>query len=120
MMFALPAAAQNIQSSPEPRSDRSTALNLLHVSFVGLEAADVYTTIRGVKGGGAVESNPLMRSAANHPVSLTALKAGIAVSSVVLTRRMARDHRVAAILLTAGLNSAYAAIAVHNFNVNRR
>jgi Domain of unknown function (DUF5658) len=120
VVFALPAAAQDTPSSPpQPKAQQSVALNLLHVSFVSLEAVDVYTTVRGISGG-AVEANPLMRAPASHPVGMTALKAGVAVSSVVLTRRMARDHRVAAILLTAGLNSAYAAIAVHNVNVNRR
>jgi len=121
VVSALPAAAQDTPSSPpaQPGTERSIALNLLHVSFATLEAVDVYTTVRGVRGG-AVETNPLMRAAATHPVGMAALKAGVAVSSVVLTRRMARDHRVGAILLAAGLNSAYAAIAVHNLNVNRR
>jgi len=119
VMFALPAIAQDTPSSPQPKTKQSVALNLLHVSFVSLEAVDVYTSVHGIKGG-AVEANPLMRGTAGHPVGMTALKAGVAVSTVVLTRRMARDHRVAAILLTAGLNSAYAAIAVHNINVNRR
>lgn len=118
MIVSAPASAQDtIRRTSAPTE--STTLNLLHVSFAALEAVDVYTTVRGVKTG-AVEANPLMRSTASSPVGLTAVKAGVAASSILLTRRMARDHRVAAIVLAAAVNSAYAAVAVHNIRATRR
>ena len=118
MIVSGPASAQDTvrRASAQPESK---ALNLLHISFVTLEAVDVYTTVRGVNAG-AVEANPLMRSTASNPVGLTAMKAGVAASSILLTRRMARDHRVAAIVLAAAVNSAYAAVAVHNIRATRR
>ena len=118
MACGVPASAQEpVESAPQPQSSR--ALNLLHVSFASLQAADVYTTIRGVNAG-AVEANPLMRPFAGNLAGLIAVKAGVTASSILLTRRLAKRHRTAAIVLSAALNSAGAAIVVHNFGVNRR
>jgi hypothetical protein len=117
-LWSVPAHAQEPLRTMVP-APQSKALNLLHVSFVSLEAVDIYSTVRGMKGG-AVEANPLMRGAASSPVGMTALKAGVAASSILLTRRLARKHRAGAIILAATLNSAYAAVAVHNLRVARR
>jgi hypothetical protein len=118
-MWSVSARAQEPLRLVSPPQPQSRALNLLHVSFASLEAVDVYTTVRGVNAG-AVEANPLICATAASPVGLTAVKAGVALSSIVLTRRLARQHRVAAIVLAATLNSAYAAVAVHNLRVGRR
>jgi hypothetical protein len=85
----------------------------LLVAFGSLEAADVYTTLRAVHGG-ETESNPLMRSAANHPLALASAKAGSAAITVFLTQRLVRRHRTAGLVMTGALDAVLGAVAVHN------
>jgi hypothetical protein len=113
LLLTLPASrAIGPDWIPEQRKP-SGALKVLHASFGALETLDVYTTVRGINMG-LTESNPLMRAVARHPVALGAIKAGATASTILLTRRLARHNRPAAIIMMAAFNTTYAAIAFHN------
>jgi hypothetical protein len=89
------------------------------VSFVGLEALDVFSTMRGIRHGHA-EANPLMRGVAGSPMAMTAVKAGAAASTILLVRQVARKNRVAAIAMMAAMNTALSVVVVRNLRVAGR
>ena len=101
----------------EKRPSRS--LTGLGVSFGVLEALDVYATVRGVNNGYA-EANPLLRGSASHPFALATLKSLSAASTILLTRRLARRHRPAALVMMTAVNAAYATIVAHNMRLAGR
>jgi Domain of unknown function (DUF5658) len=91
----------------------SSLLAGLHVSFGVLQAMDLYSTTRGLRGG-LIEINPLMRPAGPHPLAIGAVKTAVGVSTIFLTRRIARRHRVLAIATMAAVNTAFAVVVTHN------
>jgi hypothetical protein len=115
----VPAAAT---ADLAPRLKASTAgrgaLIPLYVSFATLQMLDAHSTLRGVHAG-ASEQNPMLRSIADRPAALFAVKAGIAASTIVLADKMRSHSRVGAIVLMAGLNSLYATVVAHNYSVAR-
>jgi len=101
---------------PAPAATRSSrgVLIPLYASFAALQALDAHSTTSAIHRGG-VEQNPMLRSIADKPAALYAVKAGLAASTIVLADRMRNRSRVGAIVLMAGLNSLYATIVVHNY-----
>ena len=114
------AAVVETPLPPAPTATRSSrgVLIPLYAAFAALQALDAHSTTSGIHRGG-VEQNPMMRSIADKPAALYAVKAGIAASTIVLADRMRNRSRVGAIALMAGLNSLYATIVVHNYAVVR-
>ena len=86
----------------------------LYVSFATLQMLDAHSTIRALRAGG-VEANPLLKGLADKPAALVALKAGVALSTIVLADKVRGRSRVGAIVLMAALNSAYATVVAHNY-----
>jgi heme A synthase len=115
----LQSCSSDIPRSPglEPRSEaRPRPLVPLYVAFAVLQGLDGATTVRAL-GRGAVEANPLLGGVAGNPAALFAAKAGTAVGSILLTERLWKRNRVAAIALMVALNGAYAAVVAHNYRV---
>jgi len=57
----------------------------------------------------------MVRSALGNPAGLFLLKAGTAAGVVLITERLWRRNRTAAVITMIALNSAYATIAAHNY-----
>jgi len=112
LLFA--AAPALAQQRDELKRDRPAPLVPLYVAFVGLQALDVHSTFSALEGG-AREANPMVRSALGNPAGLFLLKAGTAAGVVLITERLWRRNRTAAVITMIALNSAYATIAAHNY-----
>ena len=103
----------------EPQVDRPPALVPLYISFIGLQALDVHSTVTGVNDG-AREGNPLVRGTLGNPAGLFVLKAGATAGVVFLTEKLWKRNRTAAVLAMVGVNSAYLTIAARNYRIGQR
>jgi hypothetical protein len=101
-----------------PTNVRPPALAPLYASFVTLQALDAHSTIRAAQVG-AEERNPLLAPFVDRPMAVVALKAATTTGAILLTEKLWRRHRVAAIALMIGINGAYAAIVANNYRVRR-
>jgi hypothetical protein len=120
VMFAPVVAANGIgrtaaDASPGP----SRALTSLQVSFVALEALDVFSTMRGMSRG-HTEANPLMRGVAGNSMAMMTVKAGATASTILLVRQVARKNRVAAIAILAATNTALSVVVARNLRAPGR
>ncbi len=104
--------------APLPSQVRPLALPPLYASFVSLQLLDAHSTISATRSG-AEERNPIVAPLVQSPVAVIALKAATTTGAILLTERLWRRHRVAAIALMIGVNGAYAAIVAHNYRVRR-
>ncbi len=99
--------------------DRPAALVPLYLTFGGLQVLDAHSTLSAVNLG-ARETNPLVRQALGSPAGMLALKSGAAVGVVLLTEKLRKRNRTAAVLTMIAINSAYVTIAAHNYRTARR
>jgi hypothetical protein len=99
-----------------PRPSRPTVLVPLYLGFVGLQAADTATTFRALNVG-AVEANPVMGSVVQNRGAFVAVKAGMTTATLLVSERLWKNHRTAAVIMMAALNGAYAGIVAHNARV---
>jgi hypothetical protein len=90
---------------------RPVALPSLYVSFAALQIVDARTTM-GVLRRGASEANPLLSQP--NQMGVWAVKAASTASTIYFVERIWKKNRVAAVLVMAGINGGYAAIAAHN------
>jgi hypothetical protein len=97
---------------------RSPLMDALYASTFTMQALDVHSTLKAF-GAGAVEANPLMADVTRNKLAFVALKAGIATSTVLAAHNMSRTNKVAAVVTLVGINSAYAMIVSHNYQVAR-
>ena len=102
-----------------PSSKRPAALIPLYASFASLQVFDVSSTLRAIERG-AYEANPVVAPLVNSTPALAAMKAGSTVAVIYLTERLRKRHRIAAVLLMAGLNAGYVGVVTHNYSVSRR
>ena len=117
---APPAALSDVVSlATTTRPRRLLTLPALQVSFAALEVLDVISTVRGINSG-MVETNVLMRGVAGNPFALAAVKGGAAAATLLLTRRLARKNRPAAVLTMVALNAAYSIVVAQNLAAHRR
>ena len=114
VLLFLAAAPALAQERDQLKRDRPAPLVPLYVAFVGLQALDVHSTFSALEGG-AREANPMVRSALGNPAGLFLLKAGTAAGVVLVTEKLWRRNRTAAVITMIALNSAYATIAAHNY-----
>lgn len=97
--------------------DFSTSLRRsMYVSFAALQVMDVVSTRKALSNG-ATEANPAMAGLAGNSAAFVAVKAGTAAATTFFAERLARKHPRRATILMAVLNTAYAAIVVHNYRV---
>jgi hypothetical protein len=86
---------------------------------VALQAMDIQTTTRGLRGGRAAEANPLLRSLARQPLALAAVKTAAHGAVVLVAERMWKKSRIAAVVFMAGVNSLMACVVAHNYRALR-
>lgn len=101
-----------------PRQQPSTLMRSLYVSTAVMQALDVHSTLRALDNG-AIENNPLMTQVSRNKTAFIALKAGVALSTVMAARHMSKRNKVAAALTLIAINSAYAMVVNHNYRVAR-
>jgi len=118
MLLTLASAAAAGQAETL-RHERPAALVPLYITFAGLQAVDVHSTMNALEAG-AREANPVVRGAIGNPTAMILLKSGTAAGVVLITEKLWRRNRTAAILSMIALNSAYATIAAHNYGRRSR
>lgn len=99
---------------------RPMLLPSLYAGSAVLQGYDAYSTLTALKSG-ATEANPLMKGLTKSPAAFVAIKAGVAMASIMSAERMWKDnHRVAAVIMMVASNGMMAAVAAHNASVLRR
>lgn len=106
------APAPFVVSAPEIRPQRPAALPVLYASFAALQVVDARTTA-GALSRGANEVNPLL-GGGTSAATFWAVKIAATASTVWSVERLWKKHPVAAVLVMAGINGGYAAVALHN------
>ena len=120
--FAAIGRAQAIDSDVKAPVDapRPAALLPLYGTLAGVQALDLDSTLKALRSGAYREANPLLQSASQSPAVLLAFKAGATASMIVASERLRKHHPKLAVALMAGINSAYAIIAIHNYSLSQR
>lgn len=101
-----------------PSNRPSTLMLSLYASTAAMQALDVHSTLSALKLG-AVEANPMMKGVARNKAAFIALKAGMAASTILASRNMAKRNKIAAIATMVAVNTAYAFVISHNYKVAR-
>ena len=114
---AMSVDADAAATTPIPPS-RPLALPPLYGTFIALQGLDVHSTLEAIRSGKAVEANPLLGDIASSPPVLIAFKAGTTAAVIALCEQLRRNHHgTAAVIVMIGLNSAYAAVVAHNYQL---
>jgi len=132
-LFTAAASAVPAQP-PAPASTVATAVDLrpapkssllagslvgLYATTVTLQMLDVRSTYAVIERGGA-EGNPMMARVVQNKPAFVAVKAAIAASTILAARQVARHSKVAAVVTLVAVNTAYASVVAHNFNLARQ
>jgi len=96
---------------------RPRLLTPLYLSFIGLQAGDLYTTTVGLRQG-AQERNALIGALGGG--GTVALKVLSTAGTIFAAERLWPHHPVRALVLMAAVNGALAAVAIHNGSVLNR
>ena len=117
--FAAPEQTVPVMQRELPNPGMSTSvLTALQVTTVATQILDVHSTMKAMNNG-AVEANPMMRGVAKNPAAFIGVKAAMSAGLVYATHKMAKRNKVAAIVTSAAINSAYLVVAHHNYKVAR-
>lgn len=90
----------------------------MYVSFAALQVMDAVSTRKALSNG-AREANPAMAGIAGNSAAMFAVKAGSAAATAYFAERLAKNHPRRAAILMVVLNTAYAAVVAHNYQVAR-
>ena len=116
--WSLPPQSAERSETLVPTRWSATPLRVsLAASFVGLQALDVVTTLRGLHTGAAVEANPLVGNLANHPAALVAVKGSLTAATVASMNSLSKKHPKAAALAMIALNAGSALIVRSNLQI---
>jgi hypothetical protein len=112
---------QTVPQAPRDvrRADRSWTTPLLvslQAATVVTQMLDAHSTVQALNAGG-VEANPMMGGLVQNRAAFIGVKAAMSAGVVYLTHRLAKDNKVAAIVASAAVSSAYLMIARHNYKV---
>jgi hypothetical protein len=110
---ATPAVAQ----AAPPR--RPSLLVPLYVSFAALQGLDIHSTLRA-PASGAREANPIVGGMLGSPAAFVAAKAGMTAGIYLVSERLWKRNKAAAIVTMIGLNSAYGALVARNYALEAR
>jgi hypothetical protein len=91
----------------------------LYASTITLQMLDVRSTYAVIARGGG-EGNPLMVGVVQSKPAFIAMKAGIAASTILAARAVAKHSKVAAVVTLIAVNSVYASVVAHNFDLARQ
>jgi hypothetical protein len=108
---ALDLSALDTAMTILPENGRPGTLTAMYVGFVGLQVLDARTTMSALRRG-AHETNPFLGS--GHSGVVWAVKAASTASTIFFVERVRKRNRIRAILLMAGINGGYVALAAHN------
>lgn len=114
----------DLQQFPVPvqplgRRTTSGLLKSMYATTAVMQGLDVHSTLKAFKAG-AVEGNPLMKGITGNRVAFVATKAAVAASTMLAARQIAKRSKVGAVITLVAVNSAYAMIVRHNYNLARR
>ncbi|MDE3156998.1 MAG: hypothetical protein KGN76_18000 [Acidobacteriota bacterium] len=98
---------------------RPGALVPLYATFAVLQGLDAHSTLTAINRG-ATEANPLLGGLASNSGALLAVKMGAAAGTIFVAEKLWKRNPAAAIVLMVGLNSAYAMIVAHNYQLGNR
>jgi len=98
------------------RQGPSPLMASLYATTAVMQALDVHSTLAALDAGG-VEANPVMAGLTKNRAAFIATKAAVAAASILAAREMAKRNKVAAALTLVAINSAYAWVAHHNYQV---
>lgn len=116
---AAPAPAIAVPARISQSLNRPAFLPALYASYAALQAFDVYST-RQALGRGAREVNPLMREVVGNPGAFVALKAGLAVGTILAADRLWKTNKPAAIVVMLASNGVAALVAARNTRTLRQ
>jgi hypothetical protein len=102
----------------QTQAKRPSILLPLYVSFGALQAMDLHSTQRAI-GAGGIEANPVMGTAIGSPLAMTAMKVGATTGIILLSEKLWKRNRVAAVVMMVVMNSGYATVAAHNYSIAR-
>jgi len=106
-------------ATPSAHTDRLTVLlRSLYVSTAVLQGLDVHSTLYAMRTGNN-ENNAVMRGLVARPALFIGVKASVGGGLILASHKMAKRDKVASIVMLAAVNSAYAAVVVHNYRINR-
>jgi len=96
-----------------PVAKRPAVLPALYVSLGAMQALDIYSTRAALKAG-ARESNAVAAPFAGNTASMLGLKVASTAGTILFAERMWKTNKVGAIVMLAAINSATAAVSMHN------
>jgi hypothetical protein len=91
----------------------------MYASFATLQALDAHSTLKAMRAGGH-EANPFMKGVASKPAALIAVKAGTAAATMMFVEKLSKRNPIASFVVMTALNSAYATVVAHNYQVAAR
>ena len=98
---------------------RPKALPALYVSYAALQAFDIYSTKQALARG-AQEASPLMQGVVGNTGAFIAVKATVAVATIVAAERLWKTNKVAAIGIMVASNGVAAIVAARNARTLRQ
>jgi len=96
----------------------TSVLTALQATTVATQILDVHSTMKALNNG-AVEANPMMSGVVKNRAAFIGVKSAMGAGLMYATHKMARRNKVAAIVTSAAINSAYLVVAHHNYKVAR-
>jgi hypothetical protein len=103
--------------TPKEAPSRPMALPALYAMQVGLQVMDVKSTFTAISLG-AHEANPVMKPLAQNQGVMTAVKVGVAASSIYAAERMWRGgNKTGAIVSMVVANAVTGFVVAHNYRV---
>jgi len=115
-----PAAREDRAATIEPSDSHGSALmTSLYATTALVQGLDAHSTLTALHHG-AHEGNPLMAYLTGHPPAFVALKAGAATGLIMAGRRLAKHSKLEAAVALIAIDSAYFAIAAHNYSIANR
>jgi hypothetical protein len=116
-LLALLLSVTPAQAPVTVAASRGALYQTLEAAYLGLQGLDTAATLVAVDRG-LVEANPVLRGL--PPAGVVVLKAAVTVGTVVLTRTLAKRHRVGAILLLVAVDGVYGFVVARNVTLIRR
>ena len=114
----LPSGAAKPRWMVDAPEKRPGALPVLYATFGALQMADAYSTRRAISAG-AVEANPLMKTASGSSGTMYAVKAASAAGSIYLAEKLWKKNRKGAVVLMTIVNGVTAAVVAKNLRNGR-
>jgi uncharacterized protein DUF5658 len=99
-----------------PANRRPAALVPLYASFVTLQILDLHSTNHALSRGG-VETNPALAGLSGSMVAMSAVKAAGTAGVIVISEKLQKKNKAAALGLMIAANSAMAWVVQHNYRL---